>query len=221
MIKSFSHKGLEDFFYDGTKKGIQPKQADRLEEILDRLNQAKEIRDMAYPGSNLHLLLPKQERRWAVKVSGNWRITFVFQEGHAHEVNYGDYHWLHEREEGEPYERAQKTASSSWPGPEKPSLNSPVDFDHGFSKDPGDIAKDGVQNCKRARFDHSGYGFTAFPSFQYDAWSLVRPATGIWPLACHSWFQGMAKGEVRKPIRWNYRLEENLSNHPCPTFLKG
>jgi proteic killer suppression protein len=48
VIKSFSHKGLEDFFYDGTKKGIQPKHAGKLEEILDRLNQAREIRDMDY-----------------------------------------------------------------------------------------------------------------------------------------------------------------------------
>ncbi|MEI9478342.1 MAG: type II toxin-antitoxin system RelE/ParE family toxin [Deltaproteobacteria bacterium] len=92
MIKSFSHKGLEDLFYDGTKKGIQPKHANKLEDILDRLNQAWEIRDMAYPGSDLHLLLPKQVGRWAVKVSGNWRVTFIFKEGHAFEVNYEDYH---------------------------------------------------------------------------------------------------------------------------------
>lgn len=92
MIKSFSHKGLEDFFYDGTKKGIQPKHAGKLEEILDRLNQAREIRDMDYPGANLHRLLPKQEGRWAVKVSGNWRITFAFKEGNAYEVDYEDYH---------------------------------------------------------------------------------------------------------------------------------
>ena len=92
MIQSFLHKGLEDFFYDGTKKGIQPKHAGKLEEILDRLNQATETRDMNFPGSALHLLLPKQESRWAVKVSGNWCITFVFREGHAFEVNYEDYH---------------------------------------------------------------------------------------------------------------------------------
>ena len=30
MIKSFSHSGLEDFFYDGTKKGIQTKHAKKL-----------------------------------------------------------------------------------------------------------------------------------------------------------------------------------------------
>jgi proteic killer suppression protein len=47
---------------------------------------------MNFPGSGLHLLLPKQESRWAMKVSGNWRITFVFREGHAFEVNYEDYH---------------------------------------------------------------------------------------------------------------------------------
>jgi len=92
VIKSFSHKGLEDFFYDGAKKGIQPKHAAKLEEILDRLNHAREIRDMKFPGSGLHLLQPRQESRWAVKVSGNWRVTFVFKEGHAFEVNYEDYH---------------------------------------------------------------------------------------------------------------------------------
>jgi len=35
MIKSFSHKGLEDFFYDGTKKCIQAKHAKKLADILD------------------------------------------------------------------------------------------------------------------------------------------------------------------------------------------
>ena len=46
MIKSFIHKGLEDFFYDGTVKGIQAKQASKLGAILDRLDAANEIKDM-------------------------------------------------------------------------------------------------------------------------------------------------------------------------------
>jgi proteic killer suppression protein len=50
MTKSFKHKGLEDFFYTGKKKGIKPEHADRLGRILDRLNAASEIRDMNYPG---------------------------------------------------------------------------------------------------------------------------------------------------------------------------
>jgi proteic killer suppression protein len=92
VIKSFSHKGLEDFFYDGTKKGIQAKHAEKLADILDRLDAAVSIEDMNFPGSNLHPLRPKKKGRWAVKVSGNWRVTFQFREGDAHEVDYEDYH---------------------------------------------------------------------------------------------------------------------------------
>jgi len=92
MIKSFSHRGLEDFFYDGVKKGIQPKHANKIAAILDRLHATNDVRDMNYPGSGLHLLQPKKEGRWAVKVSGNWRITFRFKDGDAYEVNYEDYH---------------------------------------------------------------------------------------------------------------------------------
>jgi proteic killer suppression protein len=29
---------------------------------------------------------------WAVKVSGNWRITFKFSDAHAYDVNLEDYH---------------------------------------------------------------------------------------------------------------------------------
>ena len=92
MIKTFFHKGLEQFFLTGSKKGIQPKHAVKLELILDRLNAANIIEDMQYPGSNLHLLEPKQERIWSIKVSGNWRVTFQFIDGDAYIVNYQDYH---------------------------------------------------------------------------------------------------------------------------------
>ena len=92
MIKSFVHKGLEDFFYDGTHKGIQAKHAPKLEALLDRLDAASEIKDMNYPGSDLHLLLPKKKGRWAIKVSGNWRLTFEFKDGDAFNVDIEDYH---------------------------------------------------------------------------------------------------------------------------------
>ena len=92
MIKSFKHKGLEDFFYTGKKKGIKPEHVDRLERILDRLNAASEIRDMNYPGSDLNKLAGDKKGQYAVKVSGNWRIFFEFVNGNAYVVDYGDYH---------------------------------------------------------------------------------------------------------------------------------
>lgn len=92
MIKSFSHKGLQDFFYEGTKKGIQPKHAQRISDILDLLDAAEKIEDMNFPGSGLHSLKGDRKGEWSVKVSGNWRITFKFIEGSAIKVNYEDYH---------------------------------------------------------------------------------------------------------------------------------
>ena len=71
MIKSFKHKGLEIFFYSGKKKGIRPEHAKKLEKILDRLNAACEIRDMSYPGPNLHKLTGDKKGLYAVNISGN------------------------------------------------------------------------------------------------------------------------------------------------------
>lgn len=92
MIKSFAHKGLEDFFHEGTVKGIQPKHATKLGLLLDRLDTAERPSDMDYPGSSLHPLKGDRKGYWAVKVSGNWRVIFRFEEGNAYEVNYLDYH---------------------------------------------------------------------------------------------------------------------------------
>jgi len=92
VIKSFNHKGLKEFFFTGRKKGIRPEYADRLERILDRLNAANEIKDINYPGSNLHKLSGDKKGLYAVKVSGNWRVFFEFIEGDAYIVDYDDYH---------------------------------------------------------------------------------------------------------------------------------
>jgi proteic killer suppression protein len=92
MIKSFKHKGLEDFFKTGKKKGIRPEHSKKLERILDRINAANEVKDMNYPGSDLHKLTGNKQGQYAVKVSGNWRIFFEFVEGDAYIVDYDDYH---------------------------------------------------------------------------------------------------------------------------------
>ena len=92
MIKSFRHKGLHKFFLDGTKKGIQPKHAEKLADILDLLEAASEIRDMNFPGSDLHPLKGDLRDFWSVRVSGNWRIIFRFEKGDVLDVDYVDYH---------------------------------------------------------------------------------------------------------------------------------
>ena len=92
MIKSFAHKGLENFFYNGSTKGIKLQHAQKIADILDRLNASKRVTDMYFPGSNLHPLKGKMKGLWSVKVSANWRIVFSFKEGDAFSINYIDYH---------------------------------------------------------------------------------------------------------------------------------
>ena len=92
MILGFKHKGLERFFRKGAKSGIQAKHAERLRLILGRVNVSMNARDMALPGLNLHALTGDRKGTWAVKVSGNWRVTFRFDNENVTDVDYEDYH---------------------------------------------------------------------------------------------------------------------------------
>lgn len=60
--------------------------------LLTALDTATEIDDMDIPGFGLHPLKGDRKGQWAVKVSGNWRITFEFRDGNAYLLEYEDYH---------------------------------------------------------------------------------------------------------------------------------
>ena len=92
MIRSFKHKGLERFFVTGNKSGVQVPHAERLRFILGRLSAATTPEDMRLPGLDLHQLKGDRKGTWAVKVSGNWRITFTFVSKDAVAVDYEDDH---------------------------------------------------------------------------------------------------------------------------------
>jgi proteic killer suppression protein len=92
MIKKFKHKGLRKPFESGVASGIQPHHATRLRQILALLETADSIGDMDLPGLNLHELKGPRKRTHAVKVSGNWRVTFKIMNGDILDVNYEDYH---------------------------------------------------------------------------------------------------------------------------------
>jgi len=92
MIRSFRHKGLERFFYTGSKRGIQPEHADKIARMLDRLDASVSPVDMNLPGYRLHGLKGQEAGTWTVTVSANWRITFQFEGQDAMVVDYLDYH---------------------------------------------------------------------------------------------------------------------------------
>ncbi len=47
---------------------------------------------MDVPGWDLHLLKGSLAGHWSVKVNGNWRMTFRFEDEKAILVDYQDYH---------------------------------------------------------------------------------------------------------------------------------
>ena len=92
MIASFRHKGLRAFFETGSKRGISADLAVRIGRRLDVLHAAQELDDIDAHGFNLHRLKGERVGEWAIWVSGNWRITFRFTKGEAHDINLEDYH---------------------------------------------------------------------------------------------------------------------------------
>jgi proteic killer suppression protein len=92
VIKTFRHKGLEAFFRTGSKGGIQPHHAGKLRVQLTTLDSARCPGDMNASGWRLHPLSHDLAGHWSVWVSGNWRLTFTFDQSDVVLVDYQDYH---------------------------------------------------------------------------------------------------------------------------------
>ena len=59
---------------------------------LAALDTAQAIEDMDILGFGLHPLKGRMHGRWSISVNGNWRLTFEFQDGNTHVIDYEDYH---------------------------------------------------------------------------------------------------------------------------------
>jgi proteic killer suppression protein len=89
---SFRHKGLKRFYETGSTASVQLAHRNRLRVQLAALDTAVGIEDVDVPGFHLHPLKGQRKGIWSIAVSGNWPLTFRFEDGNAHIVNYEDYH---------------------------------------------------------------------------------------------------------------------------------
>jgi proteic killer suppression protein len=92
VIKSFRRRGLKALYEDRGTAHISPALVPKLQRILAALDRSSGPEGMDLPGFRLHPLKGPLRGHDAVWVSGNWRVTFRFAEGHAVEVDYCDYH---------------------------------------------------------------------------------------------------------------------------------
>jgi proteic killer suppression protein len=91
-LRDSSTKAWNASFTTGIKAGIQAQHADRLRLILGRLSLSSGAHDMNLPGLEMLQLRGSRKGTWAVKVSGNWRITFTCSGKDVNQVDYEDYH---------------------------------------------------------------------------------------------------------------------------------
>lgn len=93
MIKSFRHKGLEQFYVSGIKSGIQPHHAAKLSVQLTAMQAAETPDDSRMPTAwRLHQLSGDMKGFWSITVNGNWRVIFRFDKTDIELVDYLDYY---------------------------------------------------------------------------------------------------------------------------------
>ena len=86
------HKGLRALHERDDRARLPAQLVPRLRRILFRLQEATHPRSADAPGFRLHPLKGDRAGQWSVRVSGNWRVVFRFEDGEAVDVDLVDYH---------------------------------------------------------------------------------------------------------------------------------
>jgi proteic killer suppression protein len=92
MIRTYRHNGLKELLQSGTTRRIDAKFHARCIEVLNVLEAATDLRDINLPAYRLHQLKQFKPVRYSVWISGAWRITFEWDKGDAHRVDFEQYH---------------------------------------------------------------------------------------------------------------------------------
>lgn len=88
----FRHKALSRLYESDSPRGLPPELVPRIRRILADLDLAVRPNDLDVPGYRVHPLIGEHAGFWSIRVSGNWRIVFRFDEGEPTDVDFVDYH---------------------------------------------------------------------------------------------------------------------------------
>ena len=93
MIKAFKDKETEKVFKGQFSKKL-PQDIQRIaERKLIMLHKAANLHDLKVPPANrLEALKGKRQGQHSIRINDQWRICFVWRDGHAHDVEIVDYH---------------------------------------------------------------------------------------------------------------------------------
>jgi proteic killer suppression protein len=91
VVGSFRHKGLEEIHRTGRTRRIGNAHVRKCVRILQLLEIAERPADMNVVGFHFHGL-QGDPKRWSVRVTGNYRITFGWSGENALDIDFEDYH---------------------------------------------------------------------------------------------------------------------------------
>jgi proteic killer suppression protein len=93
MIETFKNKDTEKLFHTGKSQKVPPDIQERALMRLARIDAAVMIEDLRFPPSH-HLEKLKGDRKdaWSLRINQQWRVCFLWQDGHAFDVEIIDYH---------------------------------------------------------------------------------------------------------------------------------
>ena len=93
MIRSFANAETERFYATGKSRRLPPEILARAAKRLTQLDAATTIDDLRSPPSNrLEALGHDRKGQWRIRINGQWRVCFRFENADAREVEIGDYH---------------------------------------------------------------------------------------------------------------------------------
>lgn len=92
MIRSFADKDTEALFEDRFVRAFSgfERQARKKLLILNAVGALEDLR--VPPGNRLESLSGNRKGQHSIRINGQWRICFVWRDGHAHDVEIVDYH---------------------------------------------------------------------------------------------------------------------------------
>ena len=87
-VMRVGHKGLRELHERGNLTRLVP----RFRRIRFRLQESTPPRSADAPGFRLHPQKRDRAGQWSVRVSGNWRVVFRFEDPEAVDGDLIDYH---------------------------------------------------------------------------------------------------------------------------------
>ena len=93
MIKTFANKETSAVFANQRVRRFGSDWLQAARRKLAMLNRVATVEELRIPpGNRLERLSGDREGQWSIRINDQWRVCFVWREGHAYDVDIVDHH---------------------------------------------------------------------------------------------------------------------------------